>query len=214
MSLRLIALALFLMPATALAQQPPRAKLVCPDGMVLTGKLLQPKKSQRCCWPGQDYSAAHDQCVGVPECPENTELKGGTCQRRVIDPAKAADIRKFLVLTGSVRAGMQSLDQMLQSYQSIMPQVPPEFWRAYRDGFDESALIDIMVPVYDKHLSHDDLKALLVFYESEPGQRYLRALPDIQRDARATGQRFGQALAQRLEQKLRDAGYMSESSLE
>ncbi len=187
------------------------SKETCPEGMVLAGKKITPgkKKQQGCCWPGQAYSASRDQCVGIPRCPEDTLLKGGTCVRKMSDPEKLADIRHFLILTGAVRSGTQSMEQMIRSYQAIMPQVPETFWAEFREEFDEQALLALLVPIYDKHLSHEDIKALIAFYESEAGQRYLQALPDIQRDSRITGQRFGQALAQRLEHRLKAAGYMN-----
>lgn len=185
-------------------------KETCPDGMILSGKKLVPgkKKQQGCCWPGQVYSSSNDQCVGVPQCPDETLLKGGTCVRKITDPEKLADIRRFLKLTGAVHSGAQSMEQMIRSYQAIMPQVPESFWVDFRREFDEEALLDLLVPIYDKHLTHDDIKALIAFYESDAGQRYLQALPDIQRDSRQAGQRFGQALAQRLEHRLKAAGYV------
>lgn len=176
----------------------------CPEGMVPAGK-----KKRYCCWPGQVYSNAQRQCIGIPQCPEGTTLRAGTCARPTAsDPRKLADIRAFLRLTGAVQLGQQSMLQMLQSYRAVMPQVPDRFWQDFQKELDEETMLSILVPIYDKHLSHDDIKALLTFYRSDAGQRFLAALPDIQRESRHAGQRFGLAISRRLEQRLRAEGYI------
>ena len=202
-----------------LLASPARAQSPCPEGMVPAGKkkLLpgtRPRQQRRasapqpCCWPGQTYSEPQGQCVGVPDCPDGTRLRGGTCERPSLDPAKREDIRAFLRLTGAARRGIASMDRMIQSYRAVMPQVPEQFWVEFRRDLDEEAMIELLVPIYAKHLSHEDVRALIEFYRSEAGQRFLQALPDIQRESRQAGQRLGATLAERLERRLRSEGHM------
>lgn len=123
-------------------------------------------------------------------------------------PEKRADIKELLKLTGAAKQGLRSLDQLIQSYRSMLPQVPERFWRDYRAQFNEQAMMDLLVPAYDKHLSHEDIKALIVFYRSEAGQKFVRVMPDIQRETRQSGQRWGLRLAQTIEAKLKAEGYL------
>ena len=174
----------------------------CPEGQTRT------KQTQgRCCWPEQSWANAQAQCLGVPRCPEGMTLQRGACVGHQTSPEKREDIRALLRLTGATRQAQRALDQLIQSYQSLLPQVPDPFWRALREQLDEQAIVELMVPAYDKHLSHDEIKALLAFYRSDAGQKYVRVMPDLQRETRQSGQRWGLRMAQTIEAKLKAEGY-------
>ncbi len=43
--------------------------------------------------------------------------------------------------------------------------------------FSVDELIDAVIPVYQNHLTHADVRSLIEFYSSESGQKYLKELP-------------------------------------
>jgi uncharacterized protein len=176
----------------------------CPDGM-----LRATPDQATCCWPGQDYATPQNVCIGIPRCPEGTTLKRGTCSPSRSSEVKRRDIRRLLSLTGAARLGLLSVDQLIASYKTAMPQVPPRFWEDLRAQLNEQALIELLVPVYDKHLSHEDIKAMITFYQSPAGQRVTSALPDIQRDSLVAGQRWGLHIAQQIDEHLKKEGYIT-----
>lgn len=176
----------------------------CPDGML----RLTPDQPA-CCWPGQEFSAPQQLCLGVPRCPEGTTLKRGTCHPARSSELKRRDIRRLLTLTGAARLGMASVDQLVESYKTAMPHVPAQFWTELRAQLSEQALIELLVPVYDKHLSHDDIKAMITFYQSPAGQRLTQALPDIQRDSLIAGQRWGVHIAAQIDERLKQEGFIT-----
>ena len=170
----------------------------CDDGKART------KSSQyACCWPGQSWSKTQNQCIGIPQCPPNTTLKQGKTSK-----AKRADIKRLLVLTGSVKLAMLSVDRLIQSYKNLLPQVPATFWTRFKKQFNQQALIDLIVPIYDKHLTHADIKTLLAFYQSDVGKKYIKVMPDIQRESKIVGQQWGVLIAQNIELKLKEEGYL------
>lgn len=120
---------------------------------------------------------------------------------------KERDIRRFLEITGARQLAAQTLKQTIGVYRKSMPNVPAKFWDELIAQFDASELIDQLVPVYDKHLSQEDLTALIAFYESPAGRSYTRALPKISADSSAVGQRWGEAMAKRVNKKLSEAGH-------
>lgn len=189
------ALALLTTPRAALADPPTPP---CEGG-----KQAAPDAPGRCCWPGQIWSASREVCVGVPRCPAGMLLRHGECAREVVDQAKRADIRKLLKLMGSARMGVQATEQLVRTYQIALPQVPPSFWRQLSAQITEDALIELIVPIYDRHLSHDDVRALLTFYASPAGQRFLKAMPEIQHDSHVAGQRWGVQLTRQIEEQVK-----------
>jgi hypothetical protein len=162
-----------------------------------------------CCWPGQDISPTQAVCLGIPRCPEGTTLKRGTCAPSRSSELKRRDIRRLLAITGVARLGLLSVDQMIDTYKTAMPHVPQRFWDDFRAQLTEQDLIELLVPAYDKHLSHDDIKAMISFYQSPAGQRLTSALPDIQRDSLLAGQRWGLHIAQQIDERLKKEGFLT-----
>ncbi len=121
--------------------------------------------------------------------------------------AKEKDIRRFLKVTGAAELATQTMKQMVGMYKQQMPQVPAKFWDDFLKEAKAENLIDLLVPIYDKNLSHDDVKALIKFHESPAGKRYTAALPKITAESQAAGQQWGMALGQKVFQKLQEEGY-------
>jgi hypothetical protein len=121
-----------------------------------------------------------------------------------IDSAKAADIRHLLVMTGSGAIGAQVLTQVLGSMKQAMPNVPEKFWTDFQAQVKPDELIEMIVPVYDKNLSHEDVKTLIQFYDSPTGKRFVAALPAITAESMQVGGEWGRALGQRVVQQLQD----------
>ena len=60
-----------------------------------------------------------------------------------------------------------------------------------------------MIPIYDKHLSAEDLKELLAYYQSPFGQRMLKVLPEVARESQVAGFTLGQKAAQEAMEELK-----------
>ena len=109
--------------------------------LVLTGALLL---------------GAAGQASAAPKAPEEEETP------------KQKDIRKLLLLTGSDKLGAQVLVQMLGQFKQMprFKKVPSKFWDDFQQEASVNDLIDLIVPIYDKHLSHPEVKAIIKFYKS------------------------------------------------
>ena len=130
-----------------------------------------------------------------------------TQKKSEIDPAKKADIKKMLVATGAGKMGMQVINQMIGMQRSQNPNVPKEFWDDFTNEVSADELIELTIPAYDKHLSHDDVKELLKFYESPIGKKLLKAQPMIVQDSMVAGQQWGLKLGRRIAERLQSEGY-------
>ena len=119
-----------------------------------------------------------------------------------IDPAFEADIRRLLDVTGSAALGKQAMDQMLVSLRPLAPQLPETFWAEIAKEVDANQLVELTVPIYARHLSPQDVKDLLVFYESPVGQKMIAVQPAINAEAMAAGQVWGQEVGARIMEKI------------
>lgn len=115
---------------------------------------------------------------------------------------KQKDIRKLLTITGSGELGQQVMGQMMANFKKSMPQVPEKFWSDFMKEVHTSELVDLIVPVYDRNLTHDDVKELIRFYETPTGKKFVAVLPKITQESMSVGEKWGRDLAMRVMVKL------------
>jgi hypothetical protein len=123
---------------------------------------------------------------------------------QAIDPAKEAEIRKLLELTGTVKMTHQVMDQMIASFKMQNSDVSPDFWDRFEKEMNLQELVDKMIPIYAKYYSLDDLKAVNAFYQTPVGQRVLAATPQIMHESMQIGQDWGRQVVNRLMTELKE----------
>jgi uncharacterized protein len=123
------------------------------------------------------------------------------------NPAKIADIERLMAATGARQMAEQMLGQMLQIFRQGNPNVPAEVWTELQNAFGDEDLMKDLVGVYDKHLTHDDIKALLQFFESPVGRKLVKVQPLIMQDSMAIGQAWGARAGERMRQRLKEKGF-------
>jgi hypothetical protein len=129
-----------------------------------------------------------------------------------VEGEKLKDIRHLLDLTGSSKLGSQVVDQLLDSFRQGRQGVPDTFWEELRKEMDVNELTELVVPIYDRHLTHQDVKQLIAFYESPVGRKLLGVQPQIVGESMALGQEWGRAAAERVLKRLNEKGYGSKAS--
>ena len=138
----------------------------------------------------------------------NLAATGPTPQAADEKAAKEADIRKLMELSGSANMGKQVMTQMIATFRQTMPNVPQEFWNGFEKEIRTNEMIDLVVPIYDRHFTHQDIRELIAFYQSRVGRKLVSQQPDIVRESMGVGQEWGKQLAQRVISKLKEKGYM------
>jgi len=121
---------------------------------------------------------------------------------------KTRDIHRLLELSGSGKLGVQIAVQMIDQFRKSIPNVPQDFWDQFKQEIKPEELTELVVPVYERHFSDADVRELIKFYESPVGRKLVSTLPQITQEAMAAGQQWGQNLARKVQQRLKDKGYL------
>ena len=118
--------------------------------------------------------------------------------------AKEADIRRLLELTHAGALATQTMESMEGNIKPLMTNsFPPGEYRdklidlffvKFHSKFDQPAILDLAVPVYDKYYSDDEVKDLIRLYETPLGQKMLATLPKVMEELQAAGQKQGEEL--------------------
>ena len=130
---------------------------------------------------------------------EATEVKA---ESEKIDPAMEKDIRKLLGLMRIEQMVRQQTIRGMTRMKQAMPNVPADVWDKAFDKVDWGGIVDVQVPAYAKHVSHDDIKGLIAFYESPLGQRIIEAQPKIAEDVQPAAMAWGQKIGMQIMQEL------------
>ena len=121
------------------------------------------------------------------------------------DPStdKNRDIFKLLEVSGLLEQMDYIKDEATNSYARVIsltyPKVPDQFWNDFNKlvGKDEmQVLLDRVVAVYDKHMSHEVIKQLIAMFSTPFWDEWKQKMPTISREAGLIGSQWTQELLQ------------------
>lgn len=116
--------------------------------------------------------------------------------------AKEEKVRELLRLTGAATLGTDMLDAMIGSMKASAPHVREEFWTAFRSEVNPNEIVELVVPIYMKHVEENDLDELLRFYRTPAAQRFVAKQSAVMTESMEVGQKWGAELARRALEKL------------
>lgn len=114
---------------------------------------------------------------------------------------------ELLQVTGGADMARQAMQMMSVQMRPMFPTVPEALWSELLDSFDADELSELVVPIYLKHFSREELAGLLEFYRSPLGQRMIESMPLIMRESMAIGTAWGRQKAMEIIQRLEKEGY-------
>ncbi len=126
-----------------------------------------------------------------------------------INQKKAEDIKKLVQLTRSSRFALQMLRKVIVKYQVSYPEIKDDYWLEFLEEADLNNLTELLIPVFDRQFSHDEIKELLIFYESPIGQKVTRMLPNMTVEIFMVGVQWVREVAEKIDERLQREGHMS-----
>ena len=116
---------------------------------------------------------------------------------------KERDIKKLLEVSGILRQLSYMEDTLMNSVSMMIsgsfPKVPNEFWTEFNQliGKKEmNELIARVIPVYDKHMSHETVKKLIKMFEKPFWEEWKKKMPEISREAGVVSSQWGKEISQ------------------
>ena len=85
------------------------------------------------------------------------------------------DILKFLQINGTIRGNDLAFSRLYRQLSESHPAIPDSLQQLlHREVFEPEAqrLTLLMIPVYKKHFSHEEIRILIAFYESPAGAKF------------------------------------------
>ncbi len=120
---------------------------------------------------------------------------------------KTDKIKKMLELTGSGKLGTQVAKNMIASFKQSYTKVDQAFWDDFEREIKAEDLINLMLPIYDKYYTEEDIDQLIAFYNSPIGKKMTENLPMITQESMMAGQAWGKKIGEKVAERLRERGY-------
>jgi hypothetical protein len=121
------------------------------------------------------------------------------------EPASSDSIKALMRLTGSSEMGMQMMSQMVPALKKTMPDAPESFWSDVMSEINTHEIEDLIIPVYQKHLTESDIQSINSFYQTEAGKNLIKVQPAIMQESMAIGQQWGQKIAKQVLHKYQES---------
>lgn len=109
--------------------------------------------------------------------------------------ASADSIKALINKTGGGDMAVQIMKQMLPSLKQMVPDAPNEFWEGVMNKADADGFVNLIVPIYQRHFSQEDIDNLSAFYDTEIGKKFIRVQPALVAESMQAGQQWGEKIA-------------------
>ena len=117
---------------------------------------------------------------------------------------KREDIKELMELMNSKDMGLQVMHTMFDSVKALGTAIPENLFEEFTSEVNFDELTELIIPIYDKHFSHDDIKELIAFYQTPIGKKLIEKQPDIIKESMVAGMTWGQKIGAKLVKKLRE----------
>ena len=127
------------------------------------------------------------------------------------DEAKRADIHRLMEASGEIQMMREVMNVWVDQLKSSGGgNLPDAYWGEFESALATDELPNLLVQVYDRHYSHEQILSLIDFYTSPLGQMLVQKTPLIRNDSMYIGQQWASrksdAIMKRLMPMRDDAG--------
>jgi hypothetical protein len=107
------------------------------------------------------------------------------------------DIYRLLEASNTREIMRQNWTSLISQMMAVDPSIPSEFWDILKSNFDIDEMIELMVSVYARYYTEDDVVELIKFNESPTGKKMVVVAPLVQQESAILIQQLAQQKMQK-----------------
>ena len=100
------------------------------------------------------------------------------------------------------------MNQMMSNFKSSYNTVNQQFWDDFKNEVKAEDIVNLVIPIYEKHYSEQDIEQLIIFYKSPIGQKAIAVTPVISQESMVAGQQWGIEIGKKVIDKLKEKGLL------
>lgn len=121
------------------------------------------------------------------------------------DSAYKQALQEMLSASGALESVKVMIPQVIAMTKPTQPGIPDSFWADLEKELQTEfvdRMVELYVPIYQKHLTLDDLREINRFYQSPVGRKLAQATPAMTVEGAQMGQKLGMEMAQEIVEKV------------
>lgn len=113
---------------------------------------------------------------------------------------------KLLKTSGTEETIQKTMQLSIGNFKNMpgADSVPNDFWENFMKEIDYSELTNMYIPIYQEQFTDSDIDALIKFYESPIGKKFVEKTPIITSESMKAGQEWGMNLGMKIMQKMQE----------
>ena len=111
-------------------------------------------------------------------------------------------IKEILETTGSLNLGRQMMARMVEVEKVGKTEEQKRKIDFFAARMDPAEMVDVIVGIYDRHFSSEELRDILRFYKSETGTRMLKKMPLLLQESMDAGAEWARRKGLELQEEL------------
>ncbi len=118
---------------------------------------------------------------------------------------------EFFLASGTFQGLEASVDPIIEMNKKRSKNIPEDAWPRIKEiiaDFFKNNIVEMYAPIYKKHISENELKEIIKFYESPAGKKLAEKNPAILTEAMAASEDLGQKLDKEISRVLASEGYL------
>lgn len=116
------------------------------------------------------------------------------------------DLKCLFQINGEQASYQKSIKVMIVELKKQESNVPETYWAKAEVEFVDD-LMNMLIPIYRQNLSHDDVKAMIDFYQTVAGKRIAKKLPKIATESMQAGISWGQSIGEKIRADIESKGF-------
>ena len=119
-------------------------------------------------------------------------------------------LQTMFKVSGSEEIYHTAISKMFTMFKEQYASVKEETWVSLEAEFKNTSindLIELLTTTYQKHLTLEEIKGLIEFYETPVGKKYAQKSPLIMQESMQIGQQWGMKIGEEFAKKMKDKGY-------
>ncbi len=119
------------------------------------------------------------------------------------------DVIKLFEVSNSTATYKAVIPQLFSQFKAMNNKVSAEVWAELEKEMasDISELQKMLIPVYQKHFTQSEIRAITAFYETPAGRKFAEKQVPLSQESMQVGQTWGQFIGQKVAEKLKAKGY-------
>jgi uncharacterized protein len=124
------------------------------------------------------------------------------------DSIYSIKLKEMFQASGAEETYTAVIKQMFTMFKQQYSNVNVEIWDEFEKEFMKTSMDDLvlmLVPVYEKYVTLQDLDDIIAFYKTPAGNKYAKNTPLIMQESMQIGQKWGLKLGQDFSRKMQES---------